>query len=58
MLMILIRKEKMRTEMKMVWQYLFITTLLLRFTVRAVRVTIEQVCAFLAEITIFCPDDQ
>ena len=26
--------------------------------VRAVRVKIEQVCAFLKEITIFCQDDQ
>ena len=31
MLMILILKEKMCTELKMVWQYLFSTLLLSRF---------------------------
>ena len=32
MLINLILKEKMRTEVKMVWQYLFSTSLLSRFT--------------------------
>ena len=33
MLIILIRKEKLCNELKMVWQYLFSTSLLSRFTV-------------------------